>query len=1360
MSTKKNKLKSIIAIALFVSTFVSFSQNINTNKVYAAESNVENIENKDASNENTRLTYEEEQGAMLHAWDWSFKNITANLDAISEAGYTTVQVSPIQGNIDPYGTMMSNQKWWVLYQPVNFKIGNKQLGTEAEFKEMCEKAHAKGIKVIVDTIVNHTGNTLTDADTPSQYVDDEIKALGKDAWHELVPVEDWKSRYCVTQQDVGLPDLNTENSSIQAMAKKYLEQCLKDGADGFRFDTTKHVALPTDEEVNGKKVASDFWPNVLSGLKDQNGKTPYIYGEVLQGGADNFNEYSKYINVTSSNYGAAIRSAVRSSNFDGIEDYRSDGVTPGRLISWVESHDTYANDSEESTDMTDEQIRNAWAIVGSRASANPLFFNRPAGRGKLDGSIGDAGDDNWRNGDVIAVNKFRKAMLSEDENLVKISNKTLMIERGTSETAEARGLVIVNLDSPKNVTALEVNLEDGNYSNCAIKDADFTVENGKMSGTIPKGITVLYKDGEKEEDAAIPEVSIDKENQSFAGEALELTLNAENCDNAAYSIDGGKEIPYSDGDKIIIGKDLKAGEKTTVVLTAENADGTRHAKETYGYIKRAQGESATVYFQKPEDWKAPIYVHASNEVNEENVDYPGQKMTKIGDNLYKYEISDWTNCNVVFNDWYNGNKTGDLELKYNGTMIYKDGTWTATEKLPEESVSDDSEGEGTSKVYVEIPDTWKDGDGNPLTDICVYMYGVYELKPWPGVPMSKVEGKDNLYTYTLPAGLEGSMVLFNANGGKVQVPENTGFTAPADSSMIYEDGEWKEYLQGTSKAYFRKPADWGEPKIYVWKDNGDKIAEWPGTSMKKVEGTQTLYSYTLPENYGDAKIIFTDGTSQTDTLSLPSEKAMIYDNKVYREFTSADLEEPEVQTDAEGFTKLYFKNTLGWEKVCVYAYNAEPFSEVKAWPGSEAKAEGNDLYSYSLPAGYESAVVIFNNGGQGQQTGNLQAAAGNSMMYDPQSDSLNSMSKVYFKNKDNWDKVRVHYWVDGGASTTWPGESLVDYGNGLYGYTMPEGFQNANVIFNNNNNGKQTDTVKISTGQTMILDENGEWREFKESDISGSSSDDKDDDKSTVINKVTITGTAKVGSTLAAKAVDENGNEITTGVKYQWYRGIAADGTFEEIADAAASQYKLTSDDKGKYIKVEAEDTEGNKVSAVSESKISAKSSSSHHHSGNTDTDEDNDKPSIGDIVDEVEDVLVDGWNKLSDGIWNFIEYGKKILGWKYINGTWYFMDSSGAMQTGWQFIDNNWYLFDSTGAMSTGWQKCGDRWYFLNESGAMDTGWKLMGDIWYMLNSDGAMERGWNKHNGIWYYFYENGSMAADTVIDGYRIDKDGACA
>lgn len=1480
----KNKIKRLIAIGTVFFSLVSFSPNVSI-AAYSAE------KTETQSEESSMLTYEEEQGAILHAWDWSFKTIEYNLDAISNAGYTAIQVSPIQGNKD--GSITDTKRWWILYQPINFKIGNKQLGDREEFINLCNKAKEKGIKIYVDVIANHTGNDNDDATKYPDNIDDDIKNIGQDAWHTpLHSVASWDDRFEVTHGCVGLPDLNTENKDIQNLFNKYLQDCLDCGADGFRVDTAKHIGLPTDEG----NCKSDFWPNAFGGLRTQDKKEPYVYGEVLQGGADNYKEYSNYINLTSSNYGNNVRKAVglgSDPDVSKIENYDSDSVDPSKLITWVESHDTYANDSAESTALTDEQIKYGWALIASRADANPLFFNRPAGRGKLDGNIGDAGDDLWRDADVVAVNKFRIAMKGKDEKLVELDKKTMIIQRGSGEDA---GLVIVNMDKDKQISSIDVNLEDGSYSNCGEKDASFTVKDGKINGTIPKGITVLYKNGQKEEAVLTPKVSISPDNKSFSGESLELTLKSENAAKATYSINGGVKTAYNDGDKVVIGKDSSAGDLITVNIEATNEQNSRTAKETYKYIKKDENSCATVYFKRDSNFKT-AYIYAYNELGEENAAWPGEKMTYIGNNTYKYDLKDFTDCNVMINDWFYGNnKTGELSLGANDKKIYSESgsTWTNVDGVINEDTDAVEDGikDGTSKVYFKKPAEWKDYD-----DVCVYFYG-NGGPSWPGVPMKEVEGKEGLYTYTLPEGLEGSMVLFNAKGGTVQVPENTGFKAPADSTMIW-DGEWKEYLNGTSKAYFRKPADWGEPNIYAWKDDSSKIEEWPGIPMTKVEGTETLYSYTLPENYGDANIIFNDGSNQTDNLKLPSEKAMIYDNGEFRDFTIEDLEEPEVVSDEAGITKVYFKNTSNWEKVYVHYWNTDGKSTT--WPGKEAQDEGNGLFSYTLPRGFEEAGVIFNNGGNGQQTADLKTKVGHSMLYDEESKSLKDLTKVYFKNSQGWDKVRVHYWVDGGSTTTWPGEALVYHGDNLYSYEMPEGYENANIIFNNNNNGAQTqENLKITDGQTMIYDSNSEWREFSESDIPTGSDVNKPDDnkgedgdknddadkltkayfensngwddlriyfyteksdgslnkefskwpgvelvsegnnlysytlpdgfknstlifngKATTssavtadgtekidvqtdnlkikageimifsndswheysipddnknqevskINKVAISGTSKTGYTLTAKALDADGNEINPGITYQWYRSSSKDGEYEEIEGADEKQYKLTSSDRNKYIKVIIRDSSNNEVSSEPTSKIttSSSSSSSHHSSSSSKTSDNsvNDNSSDNNAVNNdktdnsnknEEKTIENGWKLNIDGSWSFIENGSPVQGWKQVSGLWYLMNEDGKMQTGWKQVNGAWYLMNQNGAMMTGWQLWDGKWYYLNTDGSMVTGWQLVNDKWYYLNKSGDMAIGWKNVNSTWYYLYSDGSMAYSTSVDGYNLDADGA--
>jgi len=134
------------------------------------------------------------------------------------------------------------------------------------------------------------------------------------------------------------------------------------------------------------------------------------------------------------------------------------------------------------------------------------------------------------------------------------------------------------------------------------------------------------------------------------------------------------------------------------------------------------------------------------------------------------------------------------------------------------------------------------------------------------------------------------------------------------------------------------------------------------------------------------------------------------------------------------------------------------------------------------------------------------------------------------------------------------------------------------------------------------------------------------------------------------------------------------------------------------------------------------------------------------------------GW--LKDGArWYYLDKnGNMQTGWERINGKWYFLDDNGAMKTGWLKDGSKWYFLDTSGALQTGWEKVNAKWYFFDSNGAMKTNWLNLSGKWYLLDADGSMQTGWKLVNSKWYYLYDSGQMAANTTIDGYKLDKNGA--
>ncbi len=426
-----------------------------------------------------------QQGVTLHCWNWSFKNIEANMAKIAAQGYTAIQTSPIQAAKQRTNGSQTYD-WWVFYQPASFAIdnsGNSALGTKAQFKSMCDAAHKYGIKVIVDVVANHMGDN--GGNNISSAVISDLRN-DRSCWHDISKnTYDYGKRYDVTQWCMnGLPDLNTGNSKVQKYVLDFLKECIDCGADGFRFDAAKHIETPDDSRDN---CASNFWPTVINGAKSyaksKRGIDLYCYGELLDnpGGSLGIGSYTKYMSVTDNAWSNQVREQVVGGNNAGNFGYSYyKDAKASKLVLWAESHDTY---TEGSSGMNTQYINKTWALIAARADAMGLYLARPNGYTQ---KLGTASVTGWANKEVAAVNKFHTAFAGKSE-YVSNENGIAYVERGDS------GVVLVNCGGSNSVNVSAHTMKDGTYTD-QITGSTFTVSGGRIKGTIGStGIAVVYK---------------------------------------------------------------------------------------------------------------------------------------------------------------------------------------------------------------------------------------------------------------------------------------------------------------------------------------------------------------------------------------------------------------------------------------------------------------------------------------------------------------------------------------------------------------------------------------------------------------------------------------------------------------------------------------------------------------------------------------------------------------------------------------------------------------------------------------------------------------------------------------------------
>lgn len=669
-----------------------------------------------------------QDGVILHCFDWTLADIQEEIPNIAKAGFTAVQTSPVHERAG------KGSVWYDVYRPYDFKIGNG-LGTEADLKALCAKAHEYGVKVIVDVVANHT-----------DYGNVAERLLDLSLYHQLGHGIDWHNRNDVTHGEIGMKDLDTNNPTVQAIIKQYIQDLKACGVDGVRWDAIKHIGLPSEGD--------SFMKNVVD-------QEMYNYGEILDntGGNDNvlFPEYQTYMSITDNGYGNGFANSFAGGSInESVGNFNQRNAKTEKLVYWGESHDTYANDGGESKNKSQNVIDRAYAVVAGNNGATALYFSRPFQKDKGAIKFGDKGSVHFKDAEVAQVNYMHNVCAGEPNYYVKGNGVCAQVRKSGA-------IIVLGSGSDRDVTVANGAgdgkwLMSGTYKDM-VGGGVFTVNASTISGHVGEsGIAVIYNAGSI---VLPPEVVFNPaDGTAFSDESLTVTATPLNAVSSWIQVNDGEKQNFTAAKQFTVGADVAYGKNVTITWGATDKDGkTETGSVTYKKVKAYVPELGKAdeisCFLETSNAAAAVYVF-DNTVNPVP-EYAGKwadaiktKLPLVGKSVSGKNVFKWTYdgpltkvpTHIIFVDG-NGNKLSQIDQEFVNHGYYVDGTYSSTvTKVHEEEIVD------PKYVYYDNASNWENV-------YCYFYNGKTSSSVWPGVKMTydasaSHNGKTGWYKATIP----------------------------------------------------------------------------------------------------------------------------------------------------------------------------------------------------------------------------------------------------------------------------------------------------------------------------------------------------------------------------------------------------------------------------------------------------------------------------------------------------------------------------------------------------------------------------------------------------------------------------------
>ncbi len=354
-----------VAIAQLIIAFPTIAQ-VAPNTLWQRQSIYQIITDRfydgDPSNDNADGNYDPagHRGTSVHGGD--FKGIEEKLDYIKSIGATAIWISPV---------VLNARGEFHGYAGRDFYKVDPHWGTMADLQHLVRAAHARGILVIDDIVVNHGGNLIDSADPgypDFKYPPDGYHLRYHNPNRQYPPPFDLNTTNPAltnlfhnngfiqnyddtTQLELGelsgLDDFRTETPYVRDQMTKIYEYWIKEaGFDAFRIDTVKHVemgfwqqwcpAIHTFATAQGKP---DFF--MFGEIPHNSDAKVGSYTGAMGGGPfklDSTLDYTLYFEINSVFANPTVSPQKLARHYHAVgKNY--DPATQNQLVTFLDNHD-------------------------------------------------------------------------------------------------------------------------------------------------------------------------------------------------------------------------------------------------------------------------------------------------------------------------------------------------------------------------------------------------------------------------------------------------------------------------------------------------------------------------------------------------------------------------------------------------------------------------------------------------------------------------------------------------------------------------------------------------------------------------------------------------------------------------------------------------------------------------------------------------------------------------------------------------------------------------------------------------------------------------------------------------------------